>query len=152
MPAGPPRHWGRACGPTSRTPWSQMTASQILPKPVGDRVVRPRHHLRRLTHGPACCRLGLLFCSSSHLRRSLPRLPGRTLFQQFFLALDESAAVRGAYRALLRARWDDAVSLGTPVLITQGGSMSRPILERLGFEPVGHVHMLMDDFELKREP
>ena len=59
---------------------------------------------------------------------------------------------RGAYRALLRARWDDAVSLGTPVLITQGGSMSRPILERLGFEPVGHVHMLMDDFELKREP
>jgi hypothetical protein len=24
--------------------------------------------------------------------------------------------------------------------------MSRPILERLGFEPVGHVHMLVDDF------
>jgi hypothetical protein len=53
---------------------------------------------------------------------------------------------RGAYRALVRARWDDAVSRDTPVLITQGGSMSRPILERLGFEPVGHVHMLMDDF------
>ena len=53
---------------------------------------------------------------------------------------------RGAYRALLRARWDEAVALGTPALITQGGSMSRPILERLGFEPVGHVHMLIDDF------
>ena len=53
---------------------------------------------------------------------------------------------RGAYRALVRARWDDAVSNGTPALITQGGSMSRPILERLGFEPVGHVHMLVDDF------
>jgi hypothetical protein len=53
---------------------------------------------------------------------------------------------RGAYRALLRARWDDAVSLGTPTLITQGGSMSRPILERVGFERVGHVHMLMDEF------
>ena len=53
---------------------------------------------------------------------------------------------RGAYRALLRARWDDAVALGTPALITQGGSMSRPILERLGFERVGEVHMLMDDF------
>lgn len=53
---------------------------------------------------------------------------------------------RGAYRALVRARWDDAVSRSTPVLITQGGSMSRPILERLGFEPVGHVHMLVDDF------
>ena len=53
---------------------------------------------------------------------------------------------RGAYRALIRARWDDAVSSGSPALITQGGSMSRPILERLGFEPVGHVHMLVDHF------
>ena len=51
---------------------------------------------------------------------------------------------RGAYRALLRARWDDALALGTPALITQGGSMSRPILERLGFERVGEVHMLLD--------
>jgi hypothetical protein len=53
---------------------------------------------------------------------------------------------RGAYRALLCARWDDAVALGTPALITQGGSMSRPILKRLGFERVGEVHMLLDDF------
>ncbi len=53
---------------------------------------------------------------------------------------------RGAYRALLRARWDDAVALGTPALITQGGSMSRPILERAGFERVGEVHSLLDDF------
>ncbi len=54
---------------------------------------------------------------------------------------------RGAYRALNRARWDDAVAHGTPALITQGGSMSRPILERLGFERVGEVHMLMDRFD-----
>ena len=53
---------------------------------------------------------------------------------------------RGAYRALLHARWDEAVARGAPALITQGGSMSRPILERLGFEPVGHVHVLLDDF------
>jgi hypothetical protein len=53
---------------------------------------------------------------------------------------------RGAYRALVRARWDDAVTHGTPALITQGGSMSRPILERLGFERVGEVHMLLDKF------
>jgi hypothetical protein len=53
---------------------------------------------------------------------------------------------RGAYRALIRARWNDALGLGTPALITQGGSMSRPILERLGFERVGEVHMLVDDF------
>jgi hypothetical protein len=61
-------------------------------------------------------------------------------------ATAERARGRGAYRALIRARWDDAVALGTPVLITQGGSMSGPILERLGFERVGEVHMLMDDF------
>ncbi len=53
---------------------------------------------------------------------------------------------RGAYRALLRARWDEAVARGTPALITQGGSMSRPILERAGFQRVGHIHMLVDDF------
>jgi hypothetical protein len=61
-------------------------------------------------------------------------------------ATKESARGRGAYRALIRARWDDAVVLGTPALITQGGTMSRPILERLGFERVGEVHMLVDDF------
>jgi hypothetical protein len=58
----------------------------------------------------------------------------------------ERARGRGAYRALLRARWDDAVGQGTPVLVTQAGTMSRPILERLGFEPVGHLHILVDEF------
>jgi GNAT superfamily N-acetyltransferase len=53
---------------------------------------------------------------------------------------------RGAYRALLHARWQEAVANGTPALITQGGSMSRPILERLGFERVGEIHMLLDEF------
>jgi hypothetical protein len=62
-------------------------------------------------------------------------------------ATKESARGRGAYRALIRARWDSAAALGTPALITQGGSMSRPILERLGFERVGEVHMLLDAFD-----
>src|SRR3954468_2853663 len=57
-----------------------------------------------------------------------------------------TASGRGAYPALIRARWDDAVALRTPALITQGGSMSRPILERLGFVRVGEVHMLLDRF------
>ena len=39
---------------------------------------------------------------------------------------------RGAYRALIRARWDEAVALGTPA--------------RIGFERVGEVHMLLDVF------
>ena len=53
---------------------------------------------------------------------------------------------RGAYRALIRARWQEAAARGTPALITQGGSMSRPILERLGFERVGEIHVLLDEF------
>jgi hypothetical protein len=58
----------------------------------------------------------------------------------------QRARGRGAYKALNRARWDEAVSRGNPALITQGGSMSRPILEKLGFERVGEVHMLLDVF------
>jgi hypothetical protein len=43
---------------------------------------------------------------------------------------------RGAYRATVRARWDEAVRRGTPALAVGAGPMSRPILERLGFEQV----------------
>ena len=43
---------------------------------------------------------------------------------------------RGAYRAVVRARWDEAVRRGTPALVVGAGAMSQPILERLGFEQV----------------
>jgi GNAT superfamily N-acetyltransferase len=51
---------------------------------------------------------------------------------------------RGAYRALVQARWADAVERGTPLLITQASPMSRPILARLGFRPVCEIHALSD--------
>lgn len=51
---------------------------------------------------------------------------------------------RGIYRALLRARWDEAVRRKTPILVTQAGTLSRPILERVGFETVGSIHRLED--------
>src|SRR5262249_46975641 len=41
----------------------------------------------------------------------------------------EDARGRGVYRALVRARWDEAVDRGTPALVVQAGQMSRPILE-----------------------
>jgi hypothetical protein len=52
---------------------------------------------------------------------------------------------RGCYRALVRARWDEAVRLGTPGLTVhaQHGS-SQPILERLGFEHVCDLHVVVD--------
>jgi GNAT superfamily N-acetyltransferase len=51
---------------------------------------------------------------------------------------------RGIYRALVRARWDEAVRRGTPALVVQAGKMSRPILERLGFEPICEMRTFVD--------
>jgi GNAT superfamily N-acetyltransferase len=51
---------------------------------------------------------------------------------------------RGIYRALVRARWDEAVRSGAPVLVTQAGEMSRPVLHRLGFRTVGSIRRLVD--------
>jgi GNAT superfamily N-acetyltransferase len=56
----------------------------------------------------------------------------------------EEARGRGVYRALVRARWDEAVARGTPALVVQAGRMSGPILERLGFETVCTVHVFLD--------
>jgi hypothetical protein len=54
---------------------------------------------------------------------------------------------RGAYRALVAARWEDAVARGTPTLVVQAGAMSRPILARLGFRDVCTIHVLVDAFD-----
>ena len=51
---------------------------------------------------------------------------------------------RGAYRALVRARWDEAVRRGHPQLVAQASAMSRPVLERVGFRPVGTVTLFAD--------
>jgi GNAT superfamily N-acetyltransferase len=51
---------------------------------------------------------------------------------------------RGVYRALVRARWDDAVAAGMPALCTQAGRMSRPVLEPIGFQPVAEQEVLLD--------
>jgi hypothetical protein len=59
-------------------------------------------------------------------------------------AVLEHARGRGAYRALVRARWDDAVAAGKPALVVQAGDMSRPILERSGFVRVAEIDVLYD--------
>jgi hypothetical protein len=55
-----------------------------------------------------------------------------------------SARGRGVYRALVRARWDDAVARRTPTLLVFAGPMSRPILERVGFESLFDFRILQD--------
>ncbi len=61
-----------------------------------------------------------------------------------------AARGRGAYRTLVRARWDEAVRLGTPALIVQAGKDSRPILERLGFRAGPPIHALVDHSGIPR--
>jgi len=53
---------------------------------------------------------------------------------------------RGAYRALVAARWEEAQRRGLGALVVQAGPMSRPILERLGFVQVCEVRVLLDEF------
>ena len=48
----------------------------------------------------------------------------------------------GVYTSLVHARWDEAVERGVPRLVVSAGPKSAPILERLGFEPIGRVRLL----------
>lgn len=51
----------------------------------------------------------------------------------------------GVYRALVRARWDDAAARGTPALVTEAlPDTSYPILKRLGFADVCEIRRLED--------
>jgi hypothetical protein len=52
---------------------------------------------------------------------------------------------RGAYRALVRARWDEAVRLGTPALVVHAEDASRRVLEQIGFRKVAAVVELVSD-------
>jgi GNAT superfamily N-acetyltransferase len=56
----------------------------------------------------------------------------------------EAARGRGVYRALLAARWLEATKIGKPGLVIHAGAMSRPILERCGFEALCHIDALED--------
>jgi hypothetical protein len=51
---------------------------------------------------------------------------------------------RGAYAALVHARWREAVARGTPRISVSAGAMSAPILLRLGFEQIGRIRLLRD--------
>jgi GNAT superfamily N-acetyltransferase len=62
-------------------------------------------------------------------------------------AVVEDARGRGVYRALVHARWRHAVERGTPALTVQAGKMSRPILERLGFQFVAPVRVYVDEVD-----
>jgi ribosomal protein S18 acetylase RimI-like enzyme len=53
---------------------------------------------------------------------------------------------RGCYRALVRARWDDAVAAGSPNLVVQASDMSGPILAAMGFRGVAELTIVHQTF------
>jgi hypothetical protein len=56
-----------------------------------------------------------------------------------------AARGRGCYRALVRARWEESVRLGSPGLAVQSQyATSAPVLRGLGFTEVAQVHTLLD--------
>ncbi|HEY3960917.1 MAG TPA: GNAT family N-acetyltransferase [Gaiellaceae bacterium] len=60
-------------------------------------------------------------------------------------AVLEHARGLGVYRALVRARWDDAVARGTPGMITEAKpDTSYPILKQLGFVDVCTIRRVED--------
>ena len=61
-------------------------------------------------------------------------------------AVIPTARNQGVYKALIDARWIDAVAAGTPALTVQAGHMSRPILDRLGFVTVAQITTLCHRF------
>jgi hypothetical protein len=63
-----------------------------------------------------------------------------------------AALVRGTYRALVQALWDEAVLRGTPALIVQARMDARPILERLGFRGGPPIHVLVDHSGVAQPP
>lgn len=81
----------------------------------------------------------IAFAQLVWLTNGLPYLGGATTLRD--------ARGRGAFRALVRARWDEAAARGMPLLLVQAGRMSAPILAGLGFRTVGRVHTLVDTTE-----
>ena len=55
-----------------------------------------------------------------------------------------AARGRGCYRALVRARWDEALRRGTPALTVAANDKSSPVLRKLGFEKVLELRRLED--------
>jgi GNAT superfamily N-acetyltransferase len=49
---------------------------------------------------------------------------------------------KGVYTSIVHARWDEAVERGVPRIAVSAGPQSGPILEQLGFEPIGRVRLL----------
>jgi len=100
--------------------------------------------------------------ASDHTARLLaldhgrPIATGRAWFAPEGVYLGGGATIpshrkRGAMASLVAAAWEEAERRGTPALVTSGGDMSTPPLERLGFRAMGEVERLVDRFDPQKD-
>jgi hypothetical protein len=112
-----------------------------------ERRARERPHLRGMFDAAQAAGVPRSFLASVDGR---PAATARSIYSDRGVFLIAGAVApwargRGLYRALVRARWDDAVSRGTPALVTGAlPGTSYPILKRLGFEDVCMIRRLED--------
>ncbi len=116
----------------------------------GERRDQQRPHLRKEFEASRRASVPVTFLAHVDGR---PAGVGRSIYSDrgvFLIAGSVVASARGqgVYRALVRARWDDAVARGTPGLVTEAmPDTSYPILKRLGFEDVCTIRRLEDPRE-----
>jgi hypothetical protein len=142
-PPGPPEIVARRVETLEEFAVARAVQAEVFGLPDGERAESRETLAERWRETPNLMHAAWLDGAMVAAGTSAPIPRGLLLYGGATL---ERARGRGAYRALIRARWDEASARGTPALMTQAGALSRPILERLGFEPVGHVHMLLDEF------
>lgn len=80
-----------------------------------------------------------------------PVATARATFTSNGVALNGGATLpearsRGAYRALVSARCRDAEARNIEWVVVQARPSAAPILVRLGFEPVGQIQVLLDEW------
>ena len=119
----------------------------------GERRERERPHLERMFEASRRSGVPVSFLAFVDGR---PAGGGRSIYSERGVFLIAGAVApwargRGVYRALVRARWDDAVARGTPALVTEAmPDTSYPILKRLGFEDVCTIRRLEDAPDVPR--
>jgi hypothetical protein len=114
--------------------------------PLGRRE-QPRRHLRTEFEAARAAGVPATFLARLDGR---PAGVGRSIYSDRGVFLIAGGVLpwargRGIYKALVRARWDDAVARGTPALVTEAiVDTSYPILTRVGFVEVGTIRRLED--------
>ena len=127
-----------------------VTATEVMWEAFdtpADRRESQRAHLRSEFEAARAADVPVTFLARVDGR---PAGSGRSVYSDrgvFLIAgsVAEWARGRGVYRALVRARWEDAVARGTPALVTEAlPGTSYPILKRVGFVDVCTIRRLED--------